>query len=161
MHLQTPFERTSVGFDKRDQALDIVVDVERTWSWKDERHVDVLTRSGYFGSAEVKEVWREAKAVVKRIEAWASPFWEGGRHGDQTAAGPRPSNREQHRFVSADMRRTRDRVCEHAVAGLALSPLSFARARASVGLTHSRMVEAPVRTHGDARSLRLLAGRRH
>jgi hypothetical protein len=77
VHLQTPFRRTSVGFDKRDQALDIVVDVDRKWSWKDESHVDMLTRSGYFGTAEVNEIWREAKAVVKRIEEWASPFCEG------------------------------------------------------------------------------------
>jgi hypothetical protein len=77
VHLQTPYRRTSIGFDKRDQALDILVDVDRRWSWKDEHHVDVLARSGYFGIDEVKAVWREAKAVVRRVEEWASPFSEG------------------------------------------------------------------------------------
>jgi Protein of unknown function (DUF402) len=37
VNLQTPLERTAIGFDTVDQLLDVVIPLDRsTWTWKDE-----------------------------------------------------------------------------------------------------------------------------
>ena len=35
VNLEEPFRRTPLGFDVRDLQLDILVDPERKWRWKD------------------------------------------------------------------------------------------------------------------------------
>jgi hypothetical protein len=77
VHLQTPYRRTPAGFEKRDQALDILVDLEHGWTWKDEHHIALLTDAGYLDADEVTEIWREANAVTRRIDAWGPPFCDG------------------------------------------------------------------------------------
>jgi hypothetical protein len=77
VHLQTPYRRTPAGFEKRDQALDILVDVEHQWTWKDEHHIALLADSGYLSADEVSQIWREAELATRRIDAWEPPFCDG------------------------------------------------------------------------------------
>jgi hypothetical protein len=77
VNLQTPFERSQQGFDKRDQALDIVVTPDRHWSWKDEEHVEALLELGYFDLGEVERMRAEGQRVITRVEEWGAPFCDG------------------------------------------------------------------------------------
>ncbi len=88
VHIQTPYRRTTGGIDKRDLALDILVDLDHRWAWKDEQHVALLFGAGYLNAGEVSEIWHEAKTVTRRIDAWGSPFcdgWESWRPDDAWA----------------------------------------------------------------------------
>jgi hypothetical protein len=71
------FERSQQGFDKRDQALDIVVTPDRHWSWKDEEHVEALLELGYFDLGEVERMRAEGQRVIARVEEWGAPFCDG------------------------------------------------------------------------------------
>jgi predicted RNA-binding protein associated with RNAse of E/G family len=62
--LQEPLRRTRLGFDTRDQALDVVVEPDGTWHWKDEDHLAELTRLGAFTAAESAAIRAEGQRVI-------------------------------------------------------------------------------------------------
>ncbi len=77
VNLQTPYVRSAVGFDTRDHALDIVVEPDGTWRWKDEDDLELATRLGLFTPAEAAEIRAEGARV---IAAWPFPTgWEDWR----------------------------------------------------------------------------------
>lgn len=49
VNLQSPFVRTSLGFDATDDILDIEIEIDRSWAWKDEDELEeaVLAREPY------------------------------------------------------------------------------------------------------------------
>jgi len=47
-NLQTPFRRTSLGFDKFDVDLDVVVDLKLCWHWKHEQELQDFVDVGVF-----------------------------------------------------------------------------------------------------------------
>lgn len=77
VNLQQPHERTPVGFDTRDQVLDIWVDPDLSWKWKDEDELEAAVRLGRFTDAEAKAIRAEDERV---IEEWPFPTgWEDWR----------------------------------------------------------------------------------
>ena len=86
VNLQAPFRRTPCCFDTRDHALDVVVEPDGTWRWKDEEHLELATHLGAFTEEEATEIRAEGERV---IAAWPFPTgWEGWRPGP---AWPAPS----------------------------------------------------------------------
>ena len=72
------------GVDTVDQDLDVVVQPDRTWRWKDEEEFAARTgRPGYFDAAEARAIRAEGERLVKLIEAGEFPF-------DGTHTGFRP-----------------------------------------------------------------------
>jgi hypothetical protein len=69
VNFEQPLRRTAVGFDFHDEKLDIVVEPDGTWRWKDE---DELAEAAGLGLVDPDEVWAEAKRVV------ADPPWPTG-----------------------------------------------------------------------------------
>jgi uncharacterized protein len=77
VNLQEPLRPSPVGFDTRDQALDVIIQPNGTWSWKDEDHLAAAVERGRFTAAEAAAVRAEANRV---IEAWPFPTgWENWR----------------------------------------------------------------------------------
>jgi hypothetical protein len=77
VNLQAPFVRSTLGFDTRDHALDVVVEPDGSWRWKDEDHLELATRLGVFTRAEASEIRAEGERV---LEQWPFPTgWEGWR----------------------------------------------------------------------------------
>jgi hypothetical protein len=77
VNLQEPLRPSPVGFDTRDQALDVVIDPDGTWTWKDEDHLAAAVERGRFTPGEAAAVRAEAERV---IEAWPFPTgWEDWR----------------------------------------------------------------------------------
>ena len=74
VNFQEPFSRTARCISAMDLMLDIVVQPDRSWSWKDNEQFDEIARRGIFDEATIRRVREEAAAVVPRIERGDQPF---------------------------------------------------------------------------------------
>ena len=84
MNLEEPWQETPLGFDTTDHLLDIWVDPDRTWRWKDEDHLAEAVEIGLFTQEKADAVRSEGSSAIERIEAWKPPFsenWEQWRPG--------------------------------------------------------------------------------
>jgi len=82
VNFEQPLRRSLVGFDTFDEKLDLIVQADGSYRWKDE---DELEQSAALGLLDPEAVRMEAARVVKE---WPFPTgWEGWRPG---AAWPLP-----------------------------------------------------------------------
>ena len=82
VNLQAPLARTPVGFDSRDYVLDIWVERDGAWRWKDEEEFAEACRAGRFTDAEAELVRAAGEKAIAIAEAGAWPLghgWEGWR----------------------------------------------------------------------------------
>jgi len=86
VNLQRPFVRTPIGIEAMDLALDVVVEPDRTWRWKDADEFDELVARGIFDAATAQRVRDEAARVIRQVEAPTPPF-----DGSWTTWTPDPS----------------------------------------------------------------------
>ena len=77
VNLQEPFCRTALGFDYMDHMLDIVIEPDLTWRWKDEDELDDAVSIGLVTQQWADEVRREGERVIERVEARQPPFCDG------------------------------------------------------------------------------------
>ncbi|HVN61846.1 MAG TPA: DUF402 domain-containing protein [Gaiellaceae bacterium] len=77
VNLQTPAVPTDIGLDTTDLALDVWVEPDGTWSWKDEADLAEGVELGIWSAAEAAKI----RAIGERvIEAWPFPTgWENFR----------------------------------------------------------------------------------
>ncbi len=78
VNLQEPFRRTSRGFDTQDLELDIVIDLEGRWQYKDDEKLDAWIERGRWSATEVAAIRREGAAIAEALEAgrrWWSDDW--------------------------------------------------------------------------------------
>ena len=90
VNLQEPFKRTKRGFAFMDLMLDIVVDVQGRWRWKDEDELQMMLDRSLLSVADETRIREEAAMVLARVEAREEPFaghWRTWRP-DPTWAGP-------------------------------------------------------------------------
>lgn len=81
VNLEAPAKRWYAGLDTRDHALDIWIEPDRTWTWKDEDEFAERTGAPHFWTAEQAELIRaEGERVIPLIEAERYPF--DGIHTD-------------------------------------------------------------------------------
>jgi hypothetical protein len=75
VNLQEPLRRTSLGFDTRDNMLDIVVEPDLSeWQWKDEDHLAEAVQRGVLSMADADAVRRQGERVIELIEGGRPPF---------------------------------------------------------------------------------------
>jgi Protein of unknown function (DUF402) len=75
VNLEAPALRWRGGFDLQDHALDIWVDRDRSWRWKDEDELAERTgHPSYWQPEEVPAIWAEGKRVIALAEAGVYPF---------------------------------------------------------------------------------------
>lgn len=75
VNLQEPLRRTTVGFDYLDQALDILVPLDRaSWRWKDEDELADEVAAGVFSIDEARGFRSEGERAVRRLVEGQSPF---------------------------------------------------------------------------------------
>ncbi len=77
VNLEEPFRRTSIGFDTNDHHLDIVVERDLSWTYKDEHDLALRASEGSYSPELVAAIRAEAESVVSVIESRGSPFDEG------------------------------------------------------------------------------------
>jgi hypothetical protein len=75
VNLQAPLERTSIGFDTVDHALDVLVELDRSsWRWKDEDELDEAVANGLFSEADAEGFRRWGERARDRILSGDAPF---------------------------------------------------------------------------------------
>lgn len=83
VNLQEPLRPTPIGFDYMDHVLDIEVEPDGSWAWKDERELAASVQHGIFSAEEADRIRAEGDAAVARLRAREEPF-------DETWLGWRP-----------------------------------------------------------------------
>jgi hypothetical protein len=87
VNLESPFRRTSLGFDTTDEFLDIIVRPDRTWYWKDEEHVVPWVERGAYTPEDIEQIRAAGRDAEQLIKAGSFPFdvsfvdWEPGDLG--------------------------------------------------------------------------------
>jgi hypothetical protein len=74
VNLQEPFRRTKQGYETMDLALDVIIELDRTWRWKDQDELDLFVERGVFGEALAARVRDEGLRVAQRAERNEWPF---------------------------------------------------------------------------------------
>jgi hypothetical protein len=69
LNLEEPLRRTRIGFDRLDQKLDVLIEPNGSWRWKDE---DELEEAAQLGIVDAAAVRAEAARVL------ADPPWPTG-----------------------------------------------------------------------------------
>lgn len=82
VNLEDPLRRSPVGFDTLDHKLDVIVELDGSWRWKDEdQFVEVIER-GLLDPGQGRGLRNEAEGAVRRIVEHEPPFdrdWYGWR----------------------------------------------------------------------------------
>jgi hypothetical protein len=74
VNLQAPFVRDGTAFDTNDHELDIWVEPDGSWRWKDEEKMEDWVRQGRFTPDDVAAIRREGERVLAE---WPFPTgWE-------------------------------------------------------------------------------------
>jgi hypothetical protein len=83
VNLERPLERTAIGFDTVDHALDVVIELDRSsWRWKDEEELAEAVRDGLFTPEEAADFRAWGERAVDRVLSREPPFdrdWLGWR----------------------------------------------------------------------------------
>lgn len=75
INLEAPAIRWHGGLDLQDHALDVWVNPDRSWNWKDEDELEERTgHPSYWAAEEVPAIWAEGKRVIAVAEAGRYPF---------------------------------------------------------------------------------------
>jgi hypothetical protein len=77
VQLQDPMTQSHVGFDTRDHLLDVVVEPDGSWAWKDEDELARAVELGLFDEAQADA----SRAIARRVLAerpWPTG-WEDWR----------------------------------------------------------------------------------
>lgn len=74
VNLEMPMRRTPIGFEAMDLMLDVVVEPDLSWSWKDRDEFDEIVARGIFEPSIARRVSDEAVAVIDDIERRRPPF---------------------------------------------------------------------------------------
>jgi Protein of unknown function (DUF402) len=74
VNLQEPVRRTPIGFSTMDLMLDVIVELDRSWRWKDEDELALFVGRGLLDEAVAERVRAEGLEVARRAEADEPPF---------------------------------------------------------------------------------------
>ncbi len=74
VNLQESLRRTESGFTTEDHFLDILVDPDLAWQWKDEDELEEAVAVGRVVRAEADTIRLEGERVIADIEAERFPF---------------------------------------------------------------------------------------
>ena len=91
VNLQSPIRRTPEGIVVRDHILDIRVEPDLSWSWKDRDEFDELVRRGWFTDEEHASVLAEAEKMARIVTENGPPFSDGWELWRADASWPVPS----------------------------------------------------------------------
>lgn len=92
VNLQTPFRRTSFGFDVTDHVLDVVMSPDlRLVEWKDQKQLADLVASGYFTNQQAEGFYAEGERVISSARRGDPPFRDGWEAWKPDPTWPTPS----------------------------------------------------------------------
>jgi predicted RNA-binding protein associated with RNAse of E/G family len=74
VNLQAPLRRTPLGFDTVDHALDVIVELDGSWAWKDEDELAEAVEQGLFTVEEAERFHADGERAIARILDREPPF---------------------------------------------------------------------------------------
>ena len=90
INLQEPIRPTPLGFDFMDHMLDVVIDPDLSWRWKDEDELVQAVALGLLTPSEAAAIRGEAERVIRLLDARESPFSDGWEHWEPDPTWPIP-----------------------------------------------------------------------
>lgn len=90
VNMQSKLNRTRLGFDFRDHQLDIVVEPDGAWRWKDENELELAVEDGRIEPVHARAIRAEGRRAVAEIERKGSPFSDGWEHWHPDPMLPHP-----------------------------------------------------------------------
>ena len=90
VNLQRPFRRTRLGFETMDLMLDVTIELDRTWRWKDEDELALFVERGVFDEALAERLREEGLEVARRAERNEGLFAEDWADWRPHASTPPP-----------------------------------------------------------------------
>jgi predicted RNA-binding protein associated with RNAse of E/G family len=90
INLQEPIRPTPLGFDFMDHVLDVVIDPDLSWRWKDEEELEEAVRLGLLSRQEAASIRAEGERVIAQLEAREPPFCDGWERWQPDPAWPIP-----------------------------------------------------------------------
>ncbi len=76
VNLQQPLRRTPLGFDTMDQTLDVWIEPDGSWQWKDWDELVEIERLGVFTAAEAEAIRAEGRQVIASLDSLLPTGWE-------------------------------------------------------------------------------------
>ncbi len=67
VNMEEPFRRTEPGFDTQDHTLDIEVQPDLTWKWRDEDELEHHVEEGFYTPELAESARREGRAAIEAI----------------------------------------------------------------------------------------------
>ncbi|MDQ0932351.1 cytidylyl-2-hydroxypropylphosphonate hydrolase [Streptomyces turgidiscabies] len=80
VNLEEPLVRWTGGVDSEDHFLDITVNPDRSWEWRDEDEFAQAQQAGLMDAQLAERVRKAGRSAVAVIDAWGSPFADGWQH---------------------------------------------------------------------------------
>lgn len=77
INMEEPFRRTPIGFDTQDHTLDIVVQPDLSWKWRDEEETQNHVREGFFTADLAKSARDEGVSAIDAILRGEHPCLDG------------------------------------------------------------------------------------
>ncbi len=74
VNLEEPLRRTDVGFDTLDHELDVIVELDGSWRWKDEDDLAEAIRRGVIPADEEPRLRADGERAARRIVDREPPF---------------------------------------------------------------------------------------
>ncbi|MEV5887604.1 DUF402 domain-containing protein [Streptomyces sp. NPDC052020] len=91
VNLEEPLARWSGGVDSEDHFLDISVQPDGRWHWRDEDEFAQAQRDGLMDARLAERVRRAGRSAVEVIRAWGPPFRDGWQDWRPDPSWPVPS----------------------------------------------------------------------
>lgn len=76
INLQEPLRPTALGYDTFDQMLDIWIEPDGTWQWKDWDELLEAEEAGVFTTSEADAIRAEGQRVIDNLGTMLPTGWE-------------------------------------------------------------------------------------
>jgi hypothetical protein len=77
VNLEEPWRRTQLGFDTQDLELDLVVEPDGSWRFKDDEHLEPWIERGRWTAADVAAIRAEGARIAAELDA-GRRWWDEG-----------------------------------------------------------------------------------
>ena len=74
VNLEEPLRRTELGFDTLDHELDVIIELDGSWRWKDEDDLAEAIRRGVIPAEDEPRMRADGERAVRRILDREPPF---------------------------------------------------------------------------------------
>jgi predicted RNA-binding protein associated with RNAse of E/G family len=74
INLEDPLRRNEIGFDTLDHKLDVILEFDGAWRWKDEDELAEVIRIGLLDAGKERAMRSAAERAVRRITRGEPPF---------------------------------------------------------------------------------------